>query len=161
MAIPIVAFAAWSGTGKTTLIEHLIPPLKAAGLRLAVIKHAAHGTDAGDGERDSDRFVRAGADRVILSGPGKDQPERSLQEILAEIRDVDLILAEGYKNEPLPQIGLARAPEMHFPSADLHRYLAVVTDEEIPSPVPCFAFDDINGITQFLLTEIVRKTACD
>ena len=160
MAIPIVVFAAWSGTGKTTLIEHLIPPLKAAGLHLAVIKHAAHGADAGNGDRDSDRFARAGADRVILSGPGEENPERSLQEILADIRDVDLILAEGYKNEPLPQIGLARAPDRIFPSADLRRYLAVVTDEELPSPVPRFAFDDIGGIAQFLLTEIVGKNAC-
>ena len=41
-AIPVIAFAAYSGTGKTTLIEQLIPRLRAKGLQLAVIKHDGH-----------------------------------------------------------------------------------------------------------------------
>ena len=40
--IPMIGFAAWSGTGKTTLIEKLIVYFKGRGLRVAVIKHDGH-----------------------------------------------------------------------------------------------------------------------
>ena len=166
MAIPIVAFAAYSGTGKTTLIEQLIVALKAAGLRLAVIKHDAHRFEIDREGKDSKRFSDAGADLVLLSSPEKTaavlQRERSLRQLIADVRDVDLILVEGYKNESLPQIGISRAATgKGFPSADLRRYIAVVTDEEIDTPVPRFALDDIGGIADFIQKEIVMKPNAD
>lgn len=39
--IPIFSVVAYSGTGKTTLLEKLIPLLKERGLRVAVVKHDA------------------------------------------------------------------------------------------------------------------------
>ncbi len=113
MAIPVIAFAAWSGTGKTTLIEKVVAVLKAKGLRLAVIKHDAHRFEIDREGKDSWRFTQAGADVVLLSSPEKTalvaQRAHTLRELIASVRDVDLILVEGYKNEDLPQIGVSRA----------------------------------------------------
>ena len=35
---PVVSFVAYSGTGKTTFLEKLIPKLKAYGLKIAIVK---------------------------------------------------------------------------------------------------------------------------
>ena len=42
---PLIGFAAFSGTGKTTLLLQLLPILTAQELNIAVIKHAHHRFD--------------------------------------------------------------------------------------------------------------------
>ena len=69
--IPAIGFAAYSGTGKTTLIEKLVMTLKAQGCRIAVIKHDAHRFEIDREGKDSWRFTRAGADITLLSSPEK------------------------------------------------------------------------------------------
>lgn len=68
-SIPAVAFSAWSGSGKTTLIEQLVREFKQRGLRVAVIKHDAHGFDIDREGKDTWRFQMAGADLVAISPP--------------------------------------------------------------------------------------------
>lgn len=65
--IPVIAVAAWSGTGKTTLLERLIPVLKERGLRVCVMKHDAHEFEVDRVGKDSWRMTRAGADVTILT----------------------------------------------------------------------------------------------
>jgi cyclic pyranopterin phosphate synthase len=158
MGIPVIAFAAWSGTGKTTLIEKLVAALKARGLRVAVVKHDAHRFEIDRAGKDSWRFTQAGADVVLISSPEKTamvaQRPATLRELLGSVRDVDLILVEGYKNEDLPQIGVSRAATGKGLPADPSRYLAVVTDEPIKTDRPVFAPDDIGAITRFILEAI-------
>ena len=99
-SIPAIAFAAYSGTGKTTLIEKIIRCLKEKGVRLAVIKHDAHDFDIDHEGKDTWRFTQAGADMTIIGSSVKtaiiDQREHSVQEIISRISGVDLILVEGY-----------------------------------------------------------------
>ena len=107
--IPVIAFAAYSGTGKTTLIEKLVRELKNRGLRLAVIKHDGHKFEIDHEGKDSWRFAKAGANITVISSSEKtayvEQGELTLEQLLDMIHGVDLILVEGYKNEKLPQIG--------------------------------------------------------
>jgi molybdopterin-guanine dinucleotide biosynthesis protein MobB len=111
--IPVIAFAAYSGTGKTTLIEKLIIALKEKGLRLAVIKHDGHKFEIDHEGKDSWRFAQAGAEITMISSAEKtayiEQGDLSLEQLLGMVHNVDLILVEGYKNKDLPQIGIARA----------------------------------------------------
>ncbi|MDN6833787.1 MAG: molybdopterin-guanine dinucleotide biosynthesis protein MobB, partial [Enterobacterales bacterium] len=44
-SIPLLGIAAYSGTGKTTLLKKLIPLLNAKGIRIALIKHTHHDMD--------------------------------------------------------------------------------------------------------------------
>lgn len=154
--IPGIAFAAYSGTGKTTLIEQIVAHLKAKGYRLAVIKQDAHRVEIDKEGKDSWRFAQAGADMTIVSSPEKtaviEHRERTLQENLEMVHDVDLILVEGYKNEIFPQIGISRkATGRGLPHAP-ERYVALVTDEKITDlTIPCFALDDVEGITKFII----------
>lgn len=104
-SIPVIAFSAWSGTGKTTIIEQLIPLLKQAGLRVAAVKHDAHDFEIDREGKDSWRFTNAGADVTVIQSQTKtaliEQRSLSLSDVLSRIHDVDVILAEGYNDLPL------------------------------------------------------------
>lgn len=155
---PVYGFSGYSGSGKTTLIEKLTAALKAKGLRLAVVKHDGHDFDADCPGKDSWRFTRAGADVSLITSKTKtllvERRALPLSQALSRIRDVDLILVEGWKFENFPQIGVCRkAAGKGFPKA-VGEYAAVVTDrEDIPPEVPKFSFDDIEGLAVFLLEQ--------
>ena len=68
---PVLSFAAYSNTGKTTYLEKLIPCLKQACLLIAVIKHDGHDFQAGGEGKDSWRFVRVGAETVGGTAAGR------------------------------------------------------------------------------------------
>ncbi|MBD0305494.1 MAG: molybdopterin-guanine dinucleotide biosynthesis protein B, partial [Nitrospiraceae bacterium] len=70
MSVPILSFVGRSNSGKTTLIERLIPELVVAGYRVATVKHAGHGFDLDTEGKDSWRHKRAGAGTVIVVSKG-------------------------------------------------------------------------------------------
>lgn len=154
--IPILGFAAYSGTGKTTLIEKLVRSLKARGLRVAVIKHDSHGFDIDREGKDSWRFTQAGADISIISSREKtaliEQRELPFERIAAFAHDVDLILVEGYKRGGFTQIGINREATGKGFTDVPERFIAVVTDTEFEDPaIPRFGFDDIQELTDFIM----------
>ena len=165
--VPVLGFAAFSGTGKTTLIEKIIPKLKEAGLRLAVIKHDAHGLKFDKEGKDSWRFSNAGADCSIVNGPEQSaifiSRPLSLEEAIGMITDVDLILIEGYKTGAFDKIGISRVETgKGFPD-EPQNFQALVTDdaeylEQAKGDVlpPVFALDDVDGITNWILDTYIR-----
>ena len=157
MNIPVIGFAAYSGTGKTTLIEKLLRRLKEKGFRAAVIKHDAHDFDIDREGKDSWRFTQAGADIMLISSEKKtaviEQRQRSFAENLSLIHDVDLILVEGYKQEQIPRIGICRKASGKGLPHSANQYIAVVTDDESisASGIPIFSLNDIEAVTEFIL----------
>lgn len=156
MSIPVLGFAAYSGTGKTTLLEKLIPALTSKGLMIAVVKHDAHGLKFDHEGKDSSRFSKAGAAYSIVSGPDQAAVfvSRPLQpeEAFAFAPGADLILVEGYKQGNFSQIGISRAATGKGFTAPLSRFVAVVTDEETGDcNIPVFGFDDIEKIADFII----------
>lgn len=154
--IPALGFAAYSGGGKTTLIEKLVRNLKAQGLRVAVIKHDGHDFEIDHEGKDSWRFTQAGADITIISSANKtalvEQRKLSLAQAATMVHDVDLILVEGYKQENLTQIGICRQASGKGFTAELDRYAAVVTDVDIGDiDIPRFGLDDIQELTTFIM----------
>src|ERR1700750_1016248 len=101
----VIGLSGWSGAGKTTLLSRLIPHLLGQGLRVSVIQHAQH-EFAGDGPgKDSWVHRQAGATEVLVSSTRRwalmhelrGAPEPRLQELLAKMAPVDLVLVEGFK----------------------------------------------------------------
>lgn len=158
--IPVIAFAAYSGTGKTTLIEKLIISLKKRNLRLAVIKHDGHGFEIDHKGKDSWRFAEAGADITIVSSEEKtayiERRKLTFEQVISMVTGVDLILVEGYKNEDVPKIGIAREDNGKGFTAQIDQFEAIVTDMKIETVVPCFELTDIEGIAEFILKRINR-----
>lgn len=116
---PLIGFAAYSGTGKTTLLCKLIPLLKQHGLRIGVIKHAHHDFDIDYPKKDSYEIRKSGAERVLITSHKRtaiiiEHPDRgdepSFTEALATIpsEGLDLLLIEGFKQVDFPKIELHR-----------------------------------------------------
>ena len=166
MAPPILSFVGRSNSGKTTLIERLIPELVLAGYRIATIKHAGHGFELDTEGKDSWRHKRAGASNVIVLSKGSmamfaDVPEEMKVE---EVRDrfvdshIDLIIAEGWKSEGYPKVVVVREglEEVQYSPDGL---LAVVSMKPIKLPVPCLDRDDIKGLTEIIIKHFPIRSA--
>ena len=66
MSVPILSFVGRSNSGKTTLIERVIPELVRAGYKVATVKHAGHGFDLDTEGKDSWRHKQAGASLSLI-----------------------------------------------------------------------------------------------
>ena len=158
--IPVVTFAAWSGTGKTTYLEKLVAELKRRGLRVAVLKHDAHEFEVDKPGKDSWRFTRAGADVTIVASAThaailENRPV-SAEELVQRVTGVDLILTEGYKYGPWPKVGVCRAATekgLPLPAEDC---LALVTDVPLSAAVPQFPLDDPAPMAEFLISRVLK-----
>jgi len=111
----VVAVVGASGAGKTSLLEQLLPALRARGLVVGAVKHASHGFEADQPGKDSQRLYAAGADAVALvsavqvatfARPAPGGPR--LHDALAALRPgLDLVLVEGFSWEPVPRVVIA------------------------------------------------------
>ncbi len=134
-SVPVFAISGFSGAGKTTLIEQLVPPLLEKGLALAVVKHDVHGVQIDRPGKDSERIFRAGAD-LLLHGADEffirrhDGGEQSLQQILHSLSQrYDLILVEGHKETPLPKVWLLGEGESTPPAGKKNILASLRRDE--------------------------------
>ncbi len=153
--IPAVSIMGWSGSGKTTFLTKLLPELKARGLRCAVVKHDGHEFEIDRPGKDSWRFAQAGAEVVAISSKSKAAlmiyRETALSELLEGIRDVDLILIEGWKHTDLPRVEVRRAANGKPPVESSEKLLALVTDLEGETGCPVFSPEDSGAFADFLL----------
>lgn len=158
MSVPIYSVVAYSGTGKTTFLEKLIAELKSRGVRLGVVKHDAHHFEIDREGKDSWRFAQAGADVVAISSSEQsafiEKRELSFDEVLSRVRDVDLILTEGYKTGPFPKIAVFRAESGKPLAGTPESFFAIVTDMVIQTQTPCFALDDAAGVASLILEDM-------
>ncbi len=165
---PILCFVGRSNSGKTTLIERLIPALVQQGYRLATIKHAGHGFNLDTEGKDSWRHKRAGAGTVIVTTKGSlamftDVDEEVKVEELREryvSTGTDLIIAEGWKSEGYPKIVVVRdhVGEVEVSPEGL---LALVSNkplERVPSGVPVLDPDDIAGLAALIAKRFPRRS---
>ena len=139
--LPLLAISGYSGSGKTTLLEKLLPQLQQKGLRVAVIKHTHHDISTDKPGKDSWRMTQAGASQVAVTcdqrwalmtetSRSEEQSAVSLSYLAQQLDPnlSDLVLVEGFKQEPLPKILLHRqALEKPMPELD-SLVLAVATD---------------------------------
>jgi molybdopterin-guanine dinucleotide biosynthesis protein B len=161
--IPLLGFAAASGTGKTTLITAILPQLKTAGVRVGLIKHSHHDFEIDKEGKDSYRLRHAGASPVVIVSKYRramieefsDHVEVSLADQLALFppQAVDLILVEGFRHEHFPKIVLHRA-QLNNPCLfrDDPSIIAVATDECLAEvPLPQLDLNQPAEITAFIL----------
>jgi molybdopterin-guanine dinucleotide biosynthesis adapter protein len=153
---PIVAVSGPSGVGKTRLLARLVAALAARGLRVGILKHTGHAHGFDVPGKDTDVLRKAGAVATAIEGPEGmayfGPPAGGARALARLLPPVDLVLAEGWKREPLPRIEVHRArvaPE--FLCARDRRVFAVVTDATPPRPLPVFGADDVAPLVNLLL----------
>lgn len=159
---PLVSFIGKSGVGKTTLIEKLIAELKRRGYRVAVVKHHVHTTSLDAPGKDSWRFAEAGASLALVSSPvelarfERVPRELTLNEIAAQIDNVDLILTEGFKRETAPKIEVSRAALSTDLIGRAGELIAVVSDHPIALDLPRFDLDGAAGLATFIEKKFLK-----
>ena len=166
----IFGIAGYSGSGKTTLIEKLLPEMTRRGLRVSVIKHAHHGFDLDRPGKDSYRQREAGASEVMITSGQRwallhevrSEAEPSLADYLAHFSPCDLVLVEGFKNDPVPKLEVHRAAGGKPPLyPEYPQVLAVATDVALDTTLPCFGLDDVVAMVDFILARAVSPTVLD
>jgi molybdopterin-guanine dinucleotide biosynthesis adapter protein len=159
----VVGFAGYSGSGKTMLVERLIPALKLRGLRVSVAKHAHHKFDIDHPGKDTFRHREAGAFEVVVASDQRlalmrefEQPGRpSVHHLLAELYSgVDWVLVEGFKDSNLLKVEVWR-PESGKPARypDDDFVVAIATNGPLPQPTlrPVLDLDDPDAVAAWLV----------
>ncbi|MBE3734874.1 bifunctional molybdopterin-guanine dinucleotide biosynthesis adaptor protein MobB/molybdopterin molybdotransferase MoeA [Vibrio parahaemolyticus] len=160
--IPILGFAAYSGTGKTTLLEALLPKLTEAGLRIGMLKHAHHNFDVDKPGKDSYRLRKAGASQMLIASRNRfalmtetPEAEAEFEYLLTRFDEdkLDVVLVEGCKNIAFPKIELHRE-EVGKPWLYPHdeNIIAIASDSAgLDSELPQMNINDLDAIAQFVL----------
>ncbi len=156
----VLGIAGWSGAGKTTLLAELIPLLVAGGLRVSTIKHAHHEFDVDQPGKDSYRHRQAGASEVLVSSARRfalmhehrGEAEPTLEDLLAKLSPVDLVLVEGFKASPHPKIEVWRASVgKPMLQPDDRHIIAVASDAAIASlSVPLLDANNPRQVADFI-----------
>ena len=154
-----IGFIGYSNSGKTTLIEKLIPRFRAQGLTVSAIKNAHHGFDMDRPGKDSHRYREAGAGQVLISTTERwalltETPagHATLEDLLAQLAPCDLVIVEGFKSEGrIPRIEVRRA-SVGDPPIYPHdpNVIAVAADFALECPLPVLDLNDADRIAAFI-----------
>ncbi|QFI37416.1 molybdopterin-guanine dinucleotide biosynthesis protein B [Moritella marina ATCC 15381] len=166
--IPLLGFAAFSGTGKTTLITQLLPKLTERGLRIGMVKHSHHDIEMDNPNKDSFKLRKAGACQMVLASPHRtilfsEQDEPVEPQLITQLNwlntdELDLVLVEGFRHEAFTKIELHR-PSLGKPLLAINdaHVIAIATDAAIDKKqllnrkLTYLALNDIDAITDFIM----------
>ena len=168
--VPLLGFAAFSGTGKTTLLKKLLLLATQADLRVGVVKHTHHRFEIDKPGKDSYELRKAGAaemliasgSRLALMADTEGDADPALQSLLWRMdqAELDLILVEGFKHEAIPKIELHR-PELGKPLMfpDDASIIALATKGEpgIPCELPVLDINDVPSIFNFIVSSFLTE----
>jgi molybdopterin-guanine dinucleotide biosynthesis adapter protein len=159
-------FAGYSGAGKTTLIEQLIPRFTARGLKVSMIKHTHHNFDLDKSGKDSYRHREAGATEVmlvcdkrwVLMHELRGAPEPSFEQQVASMSPCDLLLVEGYKATPIPKLEVYRRdngkPFIWPDNASVKVLATPAADRPADCPLAWLDLDDHDAIAAYILESV-------
>ena len=161
--IPLLAIAAWSGTGKTTLLKKLIPELCAKGIRPGLIKHTHHNMDVDKPGKDSYELRKAGAAQTLVASrqrwalmtetPEEEELDLAVLVSRMDASKLDLVLVEGFKHEAVAKILLFRQDAGH-PVHELiidEHTIAVASDITLNVDVPVLDLNNLPDIVAFIV----------
>lgn len=177
--VPIISIVGKTNSGKTTLIEKIIPELKKRGYRVGTIKHDVHQFDIDHKGKDTWRMTQAGANTVVIASDKK----LAMMQIITDknqimniddisswlLNDVDIIITEGYKKQNKPKIEVTGSGELLCSKDDnliaivLNKHQSAELECKIPDyNIPCFELENIDKMVDlivkfFLLGNDIRK----
>ena len=161
---PVLGIVAWSGTGKTTLLERLIPELKNQAVRVAAIKHSHHDFEIDKQGKDSDRLRKAGAEQIILASKyrtafiseedGETEPDLYQQLGRLDTDKLDLVLVEGFRQENIPKIEVYRPSREKPMLCEEDKNIIALASDETPEQelsIPILPLNDEAAICDFIV----------
>ena len=169
---PTLGIAAYSGTGKTTLLRKVIPLLLAKNLHLGLIKHSHHKFEIDRPGKDSYILAKAGATQTVVASARRtaiitqheEEAESTLWNLVKRLdaKGLDLILVEGFKYQPIPKIELTR-PILGNPLLYLHDPLVIAVATDTPlataTDLPLLDLNDPLALADFIYAEMQKQAA--
>ncbi len=162
--MPVVSIVGQGKSGKTTLIEKLIPELKSRGYRVATVKHTHQNLELDTPGKDSWRYAQAGSDAVFISTPknlaliqsvAQDASIKDIARLISA--DCDILIVEGFHDAHVPKIEVHRKETGKELRCKPEELKAIATDEKLNVDVPQLKLDDVSGIADFIETKLVGK----
>ena len=153
----------WKNAGKTGLMERLVTEFTGRGLHVSTLKHAHHTFDVDHSGKDSHRHREAGATEVLLVSRRRwalmrelrDEPEPTLEDLLARMSPADLILVEGWKRDRHPKVEAHRqetGQPLIAPDDPTIRFVA--SDVALDLDRPVLPLDDTVAIADRIAGEL-------
>ena len=169
---PILGFAGFSGSGKTTLLEQLIPLLSQHKLRIGLLKHSHHDIDPDTPGKDSYRLRHAGCSQTLLATqsrhmlyfeyPQAERQDPELNHSLSQLNHdlLDLVLIEGFREQPFPKIEIHRpsyGKPLLYPNDDT--IVAFASDQPAPEhcALPQLDLNNPHDICQFIINWLRQR----
>lgn len=156
----LFAVSGVKNSGKTSVIEKLVPVLVSRGMWVAVIKHDGHDFTADVPGTDSYRYKAAGAyGSAVFSASKylivKDQPDVSPENLIAAFPEADVILLEGFKHSPFPKAEIVRKGNSAMCVCDPDTVRVIISDfcPKHDGEIPVLAFEEIERLADVILAE--------
>ncbi len=163
---PIISIISKKNSGKTTLLEKLIPEMKKRGHRVGTVKHDTHGFDIDHEGKDTWRHKAAGAEAVLIASPWKlslikdTTRDMSLESLVSTyLSDLDIVLTEGYKKAQMAQVEVFRSAAHKTPlhaKGESDSLIAVMSDTPVDLGVPNFDINDIGALADLIEKKFLK-----
>ena len=158
----IVGIVGWKNSGKTFFVSKIIKNLKIKNYRVASIKHAHHEFDIDHKGTDSYFHREAGSSQVIVSSSKRwakitelnNSKEQTLNDLLSQLSETDIVIVEGFKNDNHPKIEIIKKGSDDYLFNKISNIKAVISEEKINTDLKQFKKDEIDNIVKFILEDI-------
>jgi len=158
----IIGVFGWKDVGKTHFATLIIGLLVKKGYKVGSIKHAHHDFDIDQPGTDSFKHREAGSSQVIISSSKRwakiiennNKKEKSLEELIEEFQDIDIVLVEGFKKENHPKIEIIGKNSKNK-NKEINNVIAIVSDEFKDSSIPVFKKNDIESLVEFIIKKFL------
>ena len=158
----IVGIVGWKNSGKTYFAGKIINKLKTKNYRVASIKHAHHEFDIDHKNTDSYIHREAGSSQVIISSSKRwvkitelnNSKEQTLNDLLNQLSETDIVIVEGFKNDNHPKIEIIKKGNDDHLFNKISNIKAVISEEKINTDLKQFKKDEIDNIVNFILEDL-------
>ncbi len=159
----IVGIVGWKDSGKTTIATKIINKLSSKNFRVASIKHAHHEFDIDHENTDSFKHRSAGSSQVIVSSSKRwvkiselnNSKEKTLDELINQLSEIDIVIVEGFKKENHPKIEIIKNDNDNdnYLFSKIKNIKAIITNNKLETDLKIFKNDEIDNIVDFILRE--------
>ena len=158
----IIGITGWKDVGKTYYASLIIKSLVKKGYKVGSIKHAHHDFDIDKPGTDSYEHREAGSSQVIISSSKRwakitennNTYEKSLDELIKEFHNIDIVVVEGFKKDNHPKIEIL-TKDLNNRNKKIINVIAVVSNDLKDTTVPVFKENDIENLVEFIIKKIL------
>jgi molybdopterin-guanine dinucleotide biosynthesis protein B len=161
----VISIVGRPGSGKTTFLIGVVRALKARGYRVGTVKHHVHPGISFDREgKDSWHHAQAGADEVIISAPDQIVTlralprELSLDRVVEQFHEVDVVLTDGYRLEGQNRIEILRREVDSSPTYAPDELFAIATDCQLEFDLPILGLDDFEAAADLIESLLLTRS---